>query len=372
MRIAFDYQTFCQLSYSGVSRYFVRLSEQFIAGKQEVGIFAPLYRNRYVKALPGGVVRGHALSLYPPRGGRVILVLNHLFSRRAIRKWRPQVVHETYYSHWGGAAPRFCPTVITVYDMIHELFRDDFPTRDKTTMLKRRAIDRADHVICISECTRRDLVRLFGIGEEKLSVVHMGVDRFVSDFMPNKNSLVTTKPFLLYVGNRAGYKNFSGFVRAFASSDRLKADFDILAFGGSRFTPSERAFLTGLGFQLDQVRQLGGDDALLGHLYDQATAFVYPSLYEGFGMPPLEAMAHQCPVISSHTSSMPEVIGDAGEFFDPKSSDDMAAAIERVVYSPSRTQDLIERGRKQLNLFSWASCANQTLDIYRSLVGHEV
>ena len=254
--------------------------------------------------------------------------------------------------------------------MIHELFRDEFSTRDKTTMLKKKAVDCADHVICISESTRRDSMNLFGTSEEKISVVHHAVDRFVSDFMPTKNFPATTKPFLLYVGNRGGYKNFSGFVRAVASSDRLKADFDILAFGGGRLRPSEMVLLTELGFQPDQVRQLGGEDPLLGHLYDQAAAFIFPSLYEGFGMPPLEAMAYQCPVISSNTSSMPEVIGDAGAFFNPKAIGDMATAIERVVYSPSRTQDLIERGRKRINLFSWVSCANQTLDIYRSLVGH--
>lgn len=369
MRIAFDYQAFCIQSYGGVSRYYVRLAEQFIAGKQEVGIFAPLHRNRYVKGLPVGVVHGYALSLYPPRSGRVMLPLNHVFSKRAIQKWQPQVVHETYYSRW-GSAPKSCPTVGTVHDMIHELFSDQFPARDKTTMLKRVAIDRADHVICVSENTRRDLVNLFGTREEKISVVHHGFESFASDFMPIKKTTDPIKPYLLYVGNREGYKNFSGFVRAVASSGRLKADFNILAFGGGRFSPSEMTLLTELGFQSDQARQLGGDDTLLGHLYDQATAFVFPSLYEGFGMPPLEAMVHQCPVISSNTSSMPEVIGDAGEFFDPKSIDDMAVAIERVVYSPSRTQDLIERGRKRLDLFSWERCADRTLDIYRSLVGH--
>lgn len=368
MRIAFDYQTFCILSYSGVSRYFHRLAEKFIAGKEEVGIFAPLYSNRYIKELPTSVVHGYPLGFYPPRGGRVLLLFNHVFSKRAIQKWQPHVVHETYYSHW-GSEPTSYPTVVTVHDMIHELFSDQFPAQDKTTMLKRVAVDRADHVICISENTRRDLVNLFGTKEEKISVVHHGVERFTCGD-PTKKPPIPIKPYLLYVGNRGRYKNFTGFVRAVASSERLKADFDIVAFGGSGFSPSEMTHLSELGLHSDQVRQLGGDDTLLGHLYDQAAAFVYPSLYEGFGMPPLEAMAHNCPVISSNTSSMPEVIGDAGAFFDPKSIDDMAAAIERVVYSPSRSQDLIERGRNRLDLFSWERCADRTLDIYRSLAGH--
>ena len=369
MRIAFDYQIFCQQYYGGVSRYFVRLAEQLIARQQAVGIFAPLYLNHYVKELPAGVVYGRALNRYPPRGARVIRQFNHFFSKRAIQKWLPQVVHATYYSRW-STAPKSCLTVLTVYDMIYELFTDRFSARNKTTLAKRMAIDRADHVICISECTRRDVVNLFGIREDKLSVIPLGFERFAHDFMPTKKAPAPPKPYLLYVGNRGGYKNFSGFVRAVASSERLKSDFDILAFGGGRFIPSEMTLLSELDFRSDQVRQLGGNDTLLGHLYDQASAFVFPSLYEGFGMPPLEAMAHQCPVISSNTSSMPEVIGEAGEFFNPKSIDDMAVAIERVVYSPSRTQDLTERGRKRLDLFSWERCADRTLDIYRSLIGH--
>lgn len=369
MRIAFDYQIFCMQYYGGISRYFVRLAEQLIARKQDVGIFAPLYINKYAKALPYGVVYGRVVNRYLPRSRRAMLHLNRILSRRAIQKWRPQVVHETYYSRW-DSAPKSCPTVITIHDMIHELFRDDFSTRDKTAMLKKIAIDRATHVICVSENTRRDLMNLFGTNEEKLSVVHHGFDLFASDFMANKNIATPTKPYLLYVGNRGGYKNFSGFVRAVASSSRLKNNFDILAFGGGRFNPSEITLLSELGFQSNQVKQLGGDDAMLGQLYDQAAAFVFPSLYEGFGMPLLEAMAHRCPVVSSNTSSMPEVIGEAGEFFDPKSIDEMAVAIENVVYSSSRTQKLIELGRKRLNLFSWENCVDRTLTIYRSLESH--
>jgi glycosyltransferase involved in cell wall biosynthesis len=367
MRIAFDDQVFCMVPHGGVARYFVRLAEQLIAREQKVGIFAPLHRNRYAEALPSGVVHGWALRRYPPKCDRLLMMpLNHVFARLAISHWRPNVVHETYYSRW-GSAPRSCPSVITVYDMTSELFSDGVRTRDNISKLKRMAIDRADHVICISENTRRDLMELFGTNDRKISVVHLGFDRFLSNSEANEKLPAQAKPYLLYVGSRAGYKNYSGFVRAVASSKRLKMDFDILAFGGGRFSSSEIALLAELGFQPDQVKQVAGDDKILGHLYDQAAAFVYPSLYEGFGLPPLEAMAHQCAVISSNTSSMPEVIGEAAEFFDPKSIDDMASAIARVVYSSSRIQDLVERGRKRLDLFSWERCADRTLDIYRSM-----
>mgnify|MGYP000152542546 CR=1 FL=1 len=100
-----------------------------------------------------------------------------------------------------------------------------------------------------------------------------------------------------------------------------------------------------------------------------AIAFVYPSLYEGFGIPPLEAMAHQCPVVSSNSSSMPEVIGRASEYFDPKEPENIKVAIENVVFSQSRIRDLKAKGLEQIQVFSWQKCAKETLAIYKDMVG---
>jgi glycosyltransferase involved in cell wall biosynthesis len=170
------------------------------------------------------------------------------------------------------------------------------------------------------------------------------------------------------VGSRNGHKNFIKLLSSFASSEKLRSDFDLIAFGGGGFNVNETKLIGELGFRTGQVRQMGGDDSMLAMFYRQATAFVYPSFYEGFGLPPLEAMAQGCPVISSNSSSMPEVIGDAGEYFDPNSIEDMAAAIERVAYSKSRRDNLIELGKARLGVFSWNKCATETLRIYKHLV----
>ncbi len=366
MRIAFDYHAFYLQSYGGISRYFVRLAEHLALLKQEIGIFAPMHRNLYLKDLPAGIVHGFGVKNYPSRGSSVIQALNYQLSSQLIKNWKPQLVHETFYSYKGIACGLF-PTVVTVYDMIQERFLNNISKNDNASKLKRIVIERADHVICISESTRRDLLNYFGINDKKVSVVYLGVDRISNAYLCIQPLVVTKRPFLLYVGYREGYKNFFGFISAIASSKKLIMDFDIVAFGGGKFTQFELALLLESGIKPDNVRQIGGDDTLLGQLYQHASAFVYPSLYEGFGLPPLEAMAHNCPVISSKTSSMPEVIGDAGEFFDPNSIDDIAAAIERVVYSPNRVRDLVKRGQNRINHFSWEQCAKETLDIYRTL-----
>ncbi len=367
MRIAFDYQTFALQSYGGISRYFTRLAQNLLEMNQQVGIFAPLHRNNYLRELPEGTVSGLRVNGWHPRAARLIMPYNRFKSRSAISKWRPDLVHETYFSR-RRSAPRTLPSVITVYDMIFELFPEAFEADDQTAAVKRVAISRADHVICISENTKADLVRLYGTPPGKVSVVHLGFDQLAQCEHETGHREQAARPFLLYVGERSrSYKNFTGFLRAVGSSTKLLADFDIVAFGDPQFTSGELQTMVSLGFGEHQVRQMGGGDDVLGRVYAAATALVYPSLYEGFGIPPLEAMAHKCPVISSNASAMPEVIGIAAEYFDPNSLDDMRRAVESVVYSDSRAGELRKAGVERLKAFSWEKCAQQTLAIYKSL-----
>ena len=367
MRIALDYQTFAQQTYGGISRYFTRLAENFIICGEQVKIFAPLHVNAYLKSLTLDTISGRHIKRFPPKTKRFFLTYNRLTSSGKIKQWQPDVVHETYYSKY-RTAPKKYPLVITVYDMIHEMFDHEFPARDQTAAIKKIAIARADHVICISENTKKDLVELHGISEDKISVVLLGFDQFTNHPKFQQPLETKPKPFLLYVGSRGGYKNFAGFLKSVAISKNLRSDFDVLAFGGGKFTPAELAYIANLGFSSNQVRQVSGDDSLLGHYYTTARAFVYPSQYEGFGIPPLEAMAHRCPVVSSNTSSMPEVIGHAGEYFNPMNTTEMQHAIESVVYSDSRIAELRAMGTARLAHFSWATCAKQTLAVYRNLL----
>ncbi len=366
MRIAYDYQTFFLQRYGGISRYFFCLAQGLNELQQQVKIFAPLHRNGYISSLPSEMIEGRRIITHLPKTTKLITAYNYLASQKKIASWKPDVVHETYYSRF-GLAPKNCPTVITVHDMIHELFREDFSANDNTMSLKKKAIDRADHIICVSENTKQDLMRLNGTLASKITVVHHGFDKFSDNNIHSFTIPIDGRPFLLYVGGRGGYKNFSGFLKAFASSKRLLRDFDIVAFGGGAFSVAESELIREMGFAAHQVRQVSGDDMLLGCYYSAARAFVYPSLYEGFGIPPLEAMAHNCPVISSNSSSIPEVIGNAAQYFSPKSLEEIKLAIELVVYSDSQADYLRKLGQDRLAYFSWEKCVRQTLDIYRSL-----
>ncbi|MCP8689162.1 glycosyltransferase family 4 protein, partial [Marinobacterium sedimentorum] len=199
-------------------------------------------------------------------------------------------------------------------------------------------------------------------------VVYLGVEKKSTDHKTYCSLSVSHRPYLLYVGNRQGYKNFAGFVKAFSASPRLVGKYDIVAFGGGDLSKDELSLFLNLGLNKGQVVYCSGDDAKLASLYESASAFVYPSLYEGFGLPPLEAMSYGCAVISSNTSSMPEVIGNAAEFFNPLCIDQMRDAMENVLFSQARSAELKMFGYARIKDFSWEKCAIETLNVYKKLV----
>ena len=146
----------------------------------------------------------------------------------------------------------------------------------------------------------------------------------------------------------------------------LREHFDIVTFGGGELSKDELRNAKDLGLMEGQVQNVGGTDSVLRKLYRTATAFVFPSFYEGFGLPPLEAMSEGCPVISSSASVMPKVLGPSAEYFDPKDVQSLSDAIIRVVYSDERNAELIRVGREWIKRYTWKDCADRTAAIYKS------
>lgn len=366
MRIAFDQQIFLLQEFGGISRYVCSLCEKLATRVgADARIFAPLHYNGHLDAAPKALVTGRRVPRVR-KTFRLLSALSEHLARRAMTRFRPDIVHETYYSS-EAFAPDGARRVITVYDMVSERFPAEFGG-SRFTETKKIAVSRADHVLCISESTRRDLIELFGISAERTSVVYLGYDELMPSADAGKLSRNGSRPYLLYVGSRGGYKNFTALVQAFAISSYLRRDFSLMCFGGGAFTSDEIALFRQLQLSDAHVRQISGNDKILASTYMNAAAFVYPSLYEGFGIPPLEAMSLGCPVICGNTSSIPEVVGDAGEYFDPADIESMRVAIEAVVQSTSRSQELVTKGYARRSLFSWQRCASETLNAYRSIL----
>jgi glycosyltransferase involved in cell wall biosynthesis len=331
----------------------------------DVKIVAPLHINAYLRALPGDIAAGRYVARLP-KTARMIKMLGSALCGPLASLIRPDLVHETYYAEQALCRARV-PHVLTVYDMIEERFPESFPVGYSLTHRKRCAAKRADHIFCISENTRRDLLEMYKFPEDRVSVTYLGYDALVQTSL-RAQDLVGTSPFVLFVAGRHGYKNFEGLIRAYAASAWLQSGFRIVCFGGGMFSAEERTLMAGLGLTGTQVEQISGGDDRLAALYQGAAALVYPSRYEGFGIPPLEAMSLDCPVICSNTSSIPEVVGQAGEYFDPVDIDSIRFSMERVLQSTERRRELVSLGRVRSELFTWERCAQQTADIYRRLV----
>lgn len=365
MKVVFDYEFFSQKIYGGVSRYFVELAHA-LSKRDDVTptIFAPFYVNRHLAALDSPIVSGRYVAHTPPGISVVLGIANRAITRSSMARLDPDVVHKTWYTKTPMSDNR--STVVTVHDMIHERFPEYFPARDNTSELKRRAIERANHVICVSEKTRQDLLDIWPLDPALATTIHSGFTPLRVGYLPERR--LVEKPFLLYVGVRGGYKNFAGLLDAYVHSAAVHKEFDLVCFGGSRPVQAELAVLESAGVDTDKLVWMCGDDSVLKRLYRDASAFVYPSMYEGFGIPPLEAMAQGCPVICSSGGSIPEVVGDAGEFFDPNDTEAISTAIERVVMSDGRRSELIAAGQRRLQDFSWAKCADETQAVYAKTI----
>lgn len=258
--------------------------------------------------------------------------------------------------------------VVTVYDMIHERFADLFtgPKHDQFRERKRRCVMEADVVICISEATCQDVQNFYGFDSNRIQVIPLGYnDSFRAlgkgDFVYN---LFTTKPFLLYVGSRAYYKNFKHLLSAYSRWGGQK-EVDLVVVG-QNWSEDEKKWLVKHGIQ-DQVHLLVDiDDETLCILYNQATAFIYPSLYEGFGIPLLEAMACGCPVVASHIPSTVEIAGNFPIYFKPHQVESLLAALD-IALSEGRDTKRVRMGFKIAGKYSWDETAKQTLHVYHAL-----
>lgn len=367
MKVVFDHQIFTGQKVGGISRYFLRIGEQLDNLGVNVRCVSPLHINQYLRESSYDWVLGLGISRYPHKSARAFQALNSSLSSFIVSVINPDIIHETYYTKKPIAPFAKAVRVLTVYDMIHEKYKDSFFSSDVTIKAKRDAVDRADHIIVISHSTKRDLCHYFDVNPDKVTVTHLGYEQFDS-MLDAGDHHFHDRPYMLYVGNRYGYKNFNMLLRAFGSNLTLKDQVDLIAFGGGPFTHEEMGLAKSLGISSQSVRHVNGDDRLLGALYEHAAVFVYPSKYEGFGMPPLEAMAHRCPVAVSNTSSLPEVVGDAGEYFDPEDADSVANAIVRILSDSAYRSDLVNRGTERLKQFSWNRCALETIEVYKRIL----
>lgn len=260
--------------------------------------------------------------------------------------------------------PRRAQVTATIHDftcwIMPELHTEANVRADK--LFAERVLERASGLIAVSENTRRDAIRILRVPPEKIEVIPSGVGDQYYDATPTKRA----RPYVLYVGAIEPRKNLETLLDAWEQMPAsLRAEFDLVIAGLPAWAPeTTMARIRTIAHYLGYVSQ-----ASLPGLFAGATAFVYPSLYEGFGFPILEAMAAGVPVITSGVSALPDTAGDAAVLVDPRSAGEISSAIVRLLLSESSRKDLASRGRLRARCFRWETCATRSLEFFRRVSG---
>jgi len=360
VRILYDHQIFIDQPYGGASRYFSELVKE---AKRNEGLVVRL--SLHFSSNAHAIEEGLASSTFTLRGlnfrgkTRVLSELNQLCTLSTTRRFRPNLFHPTHYADYFLGRLPGVPYVLTVFDLIYELFPQYF--HDPMLLeRKRRLVAGARRIIAISECTKRDLVRLYGIDSAKVDVVHLST-RLKRPESASQDP--AGLPYVLFVGNRGNYKSFVTLAQAFARLPVRDRNRQLVCAGGGQFTHEEQRMLDELDIR-GRTRYVPIGGASLAAIYAGAGVFVFPSLYEGFGIPMLEAFACGCPAIASDVPSLREVGREAAEYFDPASHEGLCETMERVLWDLELRSGMVSRGLIRSGDFSGPKMIQQTIETY--------
>ncbi|UEG50562.1 glycosyltransferase family 4 protein [Ferruginibacter lapsinanis] len=369
MKVLFDHQTFNYQKYGGISRYFAEVIDGLRQNKNlEVELPLVYSHNAHLAEKKMNPTKPYLEKNF--KGNHRIQNLISKYHRIKVQKKLKKgvdIFHPTYYDTYYLNSLGKAKLVLTIYDMIHErkLFSEKINSNTVLSDNKKKLAQQASGIIAISESTKKDIIELYGISEEKIHVIYLSSSLLpVNDYKP---SISIPREYILFVGNRDHYKNFTFFLQAISPLLLANKNLYLICAGGGKFSEVEKLMINELQLN-DQILQIGIDDKILSYLYQNAKCFVFPSLYEGFGIPTLEAFACGCPVVLSNSSSMPEVGGDAALYIDPNDRASIYSTVKRLIEDKSLQQSLKEKGFQQAKKFSWGKCIEEHFKLYTNLL----
>jgi len=372
MKIFFDHKIFTLQNYGGPSRYFVNLINQLNEIKSiNAKIYAPIHINHFLSntgsnniAIANKVPLANYFSQFNTFKNQMMKINNKL-NNFYMNKDKPDIIHTTYYED--KFPLKTDNLVVTVFDLIHEIFHKDY-NEMKNFLPKENILKKAKQIICISESTKKDLINFYNIDKKKITVTYLANSLSSNCEHLDKRKIKLKNNFFLYVGSRWKYKSFNQLLHLLNQNKEIHKEFDLVAFGGGKLNNDEKKLIKKLNLNIDKIIQIDGDENILKLLYRNAEFFIYPSKYEGFGIPILESFSQECPFLCSKTSSLPEVAGDAAIFFDPNDLSSISSSIEKIISSKDLRLSLIKKGNERLQMFSWNKCALETLNVYKKIV----
>lgn len=350
MKIFFDGQIFGIQKFGGISRYILELADALVKLNNDVQLKPFISKNEYLSKSKSfsPVIQTKEL----PKTTRIFHLLNLIYFYLLSKIIKMDVVHLTFYSNWLRLfKPSASKIILTVYDFTDEI--DPSVDNKKAVEEKYNSMLIADRIICISQNTQDDLKKIYPEFYTKSAVVHFGFNDFKFKL---KKSIEIENNYILFVGQRGRYKNFELLYNAYKELNNK--EIKLVAFG-----PRPNADEVQIYPDVDFVN---GDDNLLANYYQKALVFIFPSSYEGFGIPSLEAMSLDCPVVIPDSSCFPEIVGNAGYYFKCGDYIDLSTKIQEVLNNNTLRNSLIESGRERIKQFSYENCAIKTLEVYEN------
>jgi len=368
MKVLFDHQIFSIQLFGGASKYFYELLKRLPEG--DWNTTTRISNNVYIRnnqlfkhwdPMPEHYFKGKA---------RIMDQLNRLYTINKLKQGDYDIFHQTHFGNWCHKAIGNKKMVVTFHDMNHSRFVDLYRQNgvtdpDAVIRLQKQSVERADKIIAVSNNTKKDLVNMWNIDSDKITVIHHGIDKSP---MPGLNlEREMAAPYILFVGERYKYKNFDGLSKAFGKICMDYPDLKLLCTG-KKLNDEEHKMLR-LNNIENKTIQISADEQTMARIYRDAELLVYPSFYEGFGMPILEAMLYGCPVVLSDASCFPEIAGSAGLYFDPFQVDDIADKIKLLMNDSVLRKDKVRLGNERLTHFSWEKTASEHMKVYQELIG---
>lgn len=356
MKILYDENVFLTQKVGGISRYHYELYKGMLANGIDADITGKFIKNNYlledVNFRKKFIADPFALFPYFNKLATIWKVKNAA---------RYDILHLTgYYDYLKSTIPKEAKVVVTIHDMI--------PEKELAipNPLKQFFAIRANKIIAVSEKTKKDIIEILGITEDKIHVVYHGSSLSINQ--AKQPAKVLPDSYLLFVGQRSGYKNFTNLIDGLTPVLHQNRNLHLVCAGRRAFNDKEEGLFKESGIE-DQVVLFDNiNDDNLAFLYQHAQAFVFPSLFEGFGIPILEAWSCKTPVLLSDIDCFREIAGEAGYYFDPQNPQDITAKINEVLSNSQLANDLRIKGTERLKMYSWQRSVNETIKIYNSLL----
>ncbi|MEY2917348.1 MAG: hypothetical protein RIS73_1062 [Bacteroidota bacterium] len=370
MKIFLDPQIFYAQKFGGISRIFaefwIRCNE-----RDDVEIICPLFFSENLHLRENNLHPKRFTFLFDknyPGKKYVNAVLKRINRQKTyffLQKNNYDLFICTYYNPYFLNKLHNKPFVLTVFDMIHEIFPSYFSGEEALKKNKKLLCETSSKIVAISASTKKDILNLYPlIPAEKVNIIHL------SQSINTKETLRLSwlpEKYVLFIGKRELYKQFDCLLKAMIPVFESDKTIKIVCAGGGALTNGEAETIKSLNLS-DRIIQRSFYDNELNTIYKNAALFIFPSEYEGFGIPALEAMVCGCPVILSNTSSLPEIAADAALYFEPNNVTELSAAILKILQDEHFKNSLIEKGYNQVKKFSWDKMTNEYLDAAKEIL----